>query len=442
MAREGTGSPAGQAPRLKREMDTLVRVNRFIASVTDLHELLRLVLRESEQLLDAEASTLFLYDDVNDELYFEIVLGDPEVVKKIQGVRVKVAGGHGFAAECAQSQRPINVPDAQQDPRHNKAADKLTGFTTRAVLAVPLVHQDQLIGVLEVLNRRRGGAFNDEDLRVMEIIANQAAVAIRNARLIESNIHHERLAAMGTAMAGISHGIKNILAGVQGSASLIEFSLSQDPVNLGMIRETWPILKRNEKRISDLIQDMLLYSKRREPDLMRSSVTDLLKEVYDLCLERSNLAGVALERSWPEDDLLWTALEAESMHDCVLNLVSNAIEATPSGDGAMVHLSGARSEDGKHIVIRVRDNGTGIPGQILKKIWEPFFSTKGKRGTGLGLAMTRKTVEEHGGQIAVVSTEGEGTMFTISLPVRDVPEAAATGADEQVESGPGARADR
>jgi signal transduction histidine kinase len=187
---------------------------------------------------------------------------------------------------------------------------------------------------------------------------------------------------------------------------------------------------------------MLLYSKRREPDLMRSSVTDLLKEVYDLCLERSNLAGVALERSWPEDDLLWTALEAESMHDCVLNLVSNAIEATPSGDGAMVHLSGARSEDGKHIVIRVRDNGTGIPGQILKKIWEPFFSTKGKRGTGLGLAMTRKTVEEHGGQIAVVSTEGEGTMFTISLPVRDVPEAAATGADEQVESGPGARADR
>jgi signal transduction histidine kinase len=431
MTLDPAAGPITEDLRSDRVLNTLVRVNQFLGSVTDLHELLRKILVESEGLLGAEASTIFRYDDVTDELYFEVVLGTPEVVKAIKNIRIKVSGGLGFAAECAAKRETIHVIDAQEDPRHNRAADEATGFTTGALLAVPLVRQDRLIGVLEVLNKRGGGAFDADDLRVMEIIAHQAAVAIENARLIQANIHNERLAAMGTAMAGISHGIKNILTGVQGSASLIEYSLEMDPVNLNMIRETWPILRRNERRISDLIQEMLLYSKRREPDLKNAGISDLLQEIYDLSLERANLCGVSLERGWPEDDDLTAAIDVKAMHDCVLNLVTNAVEATPSGEGSYVRLSAERSEDGTLIVIRVSDNGTGIPEQILKRIWEPFFSTKGKKGTGLGLAMTRKTIEEHGGQIAVVSTEGEGTTFTINLPIREVSDEAPSRAAEE-----------
>ncbi len=411
--------PAPADARAERLLHTLERVNRFIASVTDLHDLLIRIMEESERLLDAEASAVMLYDDVTDELYFEVALG--EAADEIKSIRLKVSEAQGIGGRCAHTREPINVHDAQADKRHDKTADTTAQFVTRSLLAVPLIHQDRLIGVLEVLNRCGGGAFDEDDLRVMEVIANQAAVALENARLIESNIRNERLGAMGTAIAGISHGVKNILAGMRGSASLIEFGLSQDPPNLDMIHETWPILTRNEKRISDLIQDMLLYSKPREPDLERASVTELCREIHDLCLERANLAGIALERECPEDEPLETAIDIKAMHDCVLNLVTNAIDATPSGDDAVVKLAAERSDDDKSILIHVADNGMGMPDHIQKKIWEPFFSTKGKKGTGLGLAMTRKTIEEHGGQIVLQSKEDEGTTFTIYLPLRDAP---------------------
>jgi signal transduction histidine kinase len=435
MALDPQVAPFTGKRRTDRMLGTLMRVNQFIASVTDLPELLRRIMQESERLLDAEASSVFLYDEVTDDLYFEVVLGEPEVVQRIRGIRIRVSEGKGFAGECALTRQPINCSNAQEDPRHNPAGDKLTGFKTRALIAVPLVHKEKLIGVLEVLNRRGGGAFDDDDLRIMGIIANQAAIAIENARLIESNIHNERLAAMGTAMAGISHGIKNILTGVRGSASLIEFALSQAPPNIDMIQETWPILVRNERKISELIQDMLLYSKRRDPELEGASICELCREVSDLCLERANLAGVALELDVPEEDPLETAIDVKAMHDCVLNLVSNAIDATPSGDEAFVRLSCSRADDGKHILIRVEDNGTGIPEQIQKKIWEPFFSTKGKKGTGLGLAMTRKTIEEHGGAISLLSKEGEGTTFTIYLPIREASRRAEPPSDAESAEG-------
>lgn len=398
-----------------RTLSTILRVNQFIASVRDLHELLFKIMEESEQLLDAEASAVMLYDEVTDELYFEVALG--EAADEVKNVRLKVSEGQGIGGKCALTRKPIVVNDAQRDERHDKTADQQSSFTTTSLLAVPLVHKGNLIGVLEVLNKRGGGEFNEADMRVMEIIANQAAITIENARLIEKSIHHERLAAMGTAMAGISHGIKNILAGMRGSASLIEHALGLEPANIDMVQEAWPILLRNEKRISDLIQDMLLYSKRREPELSDVSVTELCNEICATCLEQANLSGVALETRLP-DDPLNTALDAKAMHDCVLNLVTNAIDATPSGDDAFVRLEAMMGEDEKSVIIRVCDNGTGIPDQILQKIWEPFFSTKGKKGTGLGLAMTRKTIEEHSGQISVVSIEGEGTTFTIRLPLK------------------------
>lgn len=402
-------------------LETLLRVNQFIASVRDLHELLFKIMEESEHLLEAEASAVMLYDEVTDELYFEVVRG--EAADEVRNIRLKVSDGQGIGGKCALTRKPIIVGDAQRDERHDKTADQQSSFTTTSLLAVPLVHKGNLIGVLEVLNKRGGGVFNDADIRVMEIIANQAAITIENARLIEKNIHNERLAAMGTAMAGISHGIKNILAGVRGSASLIEHALGLDPVNMEMVQEAWPILMRNEQRISDLMQDMLMYSKRREPELSNVSITLLCKEICETCLEQANLCGVALETRLPED-LLNTAVDVKAMHDCVLNLVTNAIDATPSGDDALVYLEAEAGEDENSIIIRVCDNGTGIPDQILQKIWEPFFSTKGKKGTGLGLAMTRKTIEEHGGQINVVSVQDEGTTFTIRLPLKSVKEDA------------------
>ncbi|NUP88957.1 MAG: GAF domain-containing sensor histidine kinase [Candidatus Sumerlaeia bacterium] len=416
--------------RTERLLNTLERVSSFISSVTDLNDLLRQIMAESERLLEAEASAVFLYDEVTDELYFEVVLGKPEVVEKLRNLRIKVRGGRGFAAECADRRASINCPDAQEDPRHNRQADKLSGFITRAVMAVPMIHKEKLVGVLEVLNHRGGTAFDGEDLRILEIIAGQAAVAIENAHLIASSIRSERLAAMGTAMAGISHGIKNILTGVRGSASLIDHALQQDPVNLGMICEAWPILKKNEALISEMIQDMLMYSKRREPDLEDGSVVELCEEIFALCLQRALDSGLELRHRWPETDRLETAFDRKAMLDCVLNLVTNAIEATPSGDESYVELSAQASDDGKGIIVRVADNGTGIPEEILKKIWEPFFSTKGKKGTGLGLAMARKTVEEHGGHISVLSVEGEGTTFTIILPRRQAPRRLANGGDE------------
>lgn len=398
---------------VRRIVDALYRVHGLISDITDLHALLERIMEESKRVANAEACSLLLYDAATQELYFQVAqgeTGDQQALK--QQVRLRL--DQGIAGEAARSRRSINVPDATTDPRFYINADAISGFRTRSILAVPLLDRDTLVGVVELLNKEGGGPFTEADLRVMEMFAGLAASSIVNARLIEYNLRSERLAAIGEAVAGLSHYIKNLITGMSNSAELIDTGLREKKPEV--IDSVWPIFKRIVRRMSIFVQDMLAFSKPREPIREQCHVAALLSEVADTFrnLTPHKKINIAVDANGVTAPVY---ADTRAMFSCVLNLVTNAGDAVPPRDGT-IRLTAYTHPNGPDggLAIEVADNGPGVPEDVLPRIFEPFFSTKGSMGTGLGLAVTRKTIAEHGGDIAISRAPEGGALFTILLP--------------------------
>jgi len=234
-------------------------------------------------------------------------------------------------------------------------------------------------------------------------------------KLVES----ERLAAIGQTAAGLAHYIKNVINGLKGASYMLNTGLKRDRRDL--IEEGWETVELNIGRVSSLALDMLYLSKEREPEYGPTDVNDLIREIGRLMGETAAGRGVKLTLDLnPEIELLW--LDAQGMHRSILNLVTNAIEAfdeVAEVDRERVLTLRTIREDGE-LVIEVKDTATGIPPEVYPKLFTQFFSTKAGMGTGLGLAVTRKTIEEHGGRIQVASAWGQGTTFRIRLPYKAV----------------------
>jgi len=398
---------------MSRVVDALYRVHHLVAVITDLDTLLERVLEQSKAVAQAEGSSLMLYDPVQEDLYFRVVVGEQENTQVLMR-EVRLNLDQGIAGAAATTRETVNVADVEADPRFFRGADEASKFKTRSILAVPLLERDNLVGVLEVVNKVGGGPFSGLDQRVLEMFSGIVAASITNARLIEENIRAERMAGIGEAVAGLSHYTKNIISGMVASAELIEEGLEGS--NLEMVARCWPVLNRATKRISIFVEDMLSFSKPRKPFLEPCDVPALIDEVaqnFDALFTRKNVALI-LETNELQDAR--PLLDGAAIFRCVLNLVTNAGDAVPP-EGGEIRIVACRRED-EELEIRVEDNGDGVPEDMLAKIFEPFYSTKGSRGTGLGLAVTRKIILEHGGTIEVDSCASGGARFRILLPFR------------------------
>ena len=395
----------------QRIVDAFARVVQAIQDVTDVPHLLQTIMTESKVLLDAETSSLFLYDSERNDLYFDVVVGS--ITEEAKSIRVPLDKGIVGAAATERKTQVVN--DIATDTRHFQKVDKSSGFVTRNLVACPMIRNDRLIGVLEVLNHRGDHDFDEMDSTVLEIMAEHAAAAIENARLIQANMQAERLAALGTATASLAHYIKNILTPLKGSSTLIDLGLRTN--NSEIIEQTWPIMKRATTKISKLVQDMLTVSREREPEREAVDLGEMIEEIVKDSQERAAASGIELPLEL-DPDLPLASLDPSRLHDSILNLVGNAIEALQESgmQEGWVRVRASFDKEKKVIVVEVEDNGPGMPPHVCKRIFEPFYSTKGSRGTGLGLAVVEKTIEEHGGKLTLESEVGKGTKFTIELP--------------------------
>ncbi|MBI4558286.1 MAG: GAF domain-containing protein [Candidatus Hydrogenedentes bacterium] len=398
------------AREMQRIVDALYRVHHLISVITDLDTLLERIMEESKHVAQAEACSLILYDPVTEELYFQVALGetgDQQALKR--EVRLKL--NQGIAGVAAVTRESVNVPDVRRDTRFYRLADETSRFETRSLLAVPLVDRDKLVGVLEVLNKTDGGPFSEMDMRVLEMFSTVVATVIVNARLIEENLRAERLSAIGEAVAGLSHYTKNIITGMSGSVDLIDQGLEVD--NLEFLKKSWPIFKRSTKRIAHFVEDMLAFSKPRRPVIESCDLRMLIDEVAQTfwgLLIRRNLT---LEVN--TDGVTGPVLvDSRGLFRCLLNLLTNAADAVSQPSG-YIRVAACFTSD-RSLQLEVSDNGPGVLEVNFNKIFEPFFSTKGSQGTGLGLAVTRKIVKEHGGKIDVGRSPEGGALFRITLP--------------------------
>lgn len=240
----------------------------------------------------------------------------------------------------------------------------------------------------------------------------------------------ERLAAVGETVAGVAHGIKNILMGLEGGMYAVNTG-----IRLGddeRITRGWAALEQNVKRISEFMKEFLDFAKGRATAVAPVDPNAPARQVVDLYRDRAAQAGIRLELDL-QADLQPASLDEEGIYTCLANLVSNAIDACLVSDSKrqfVVTLSSR--EKGGTLVYEVSDNGQGMDYEISRKVFSKFFTTKGSdRGTGLGLLTTRRIVHQHGGRISFTSKEGEGSVFRIELPRDAMP---AVGGDEPSEA--------
>lgn len=394
---------------MRRAVGALYRVHSLLGAIMDPDALLVRISEESRTVASAEASSVMLYDAETDELFFQVALGDSgdqDALKR--EVRLKV--GQGIAGLAAQTRRAVSVPDVTKDPRFFSDADAASQFQTRSLLAVPMMDRDRLIGVLEVVNKVGGDAFSEMDEHVMAMFSSVAATAVVNARLIGQQIRNERLAAIGEAIASLTHHIKNIITGLGSSTELIQMALDRDNTELAL--RTWPVLKRNVARMSCFVQDMLAFAKPRVPVRRPADLTALVRDaaqsVKDALAARNAVLELNLERVTGP-----VSVDEDGIFRCLLNLLQNAVEALPE-TGGRVRVTASVTPCGA-LEILVADNGAGVPPEIQKNLFQPFFSTKGGRGTGLGLATSAKILKEHGGTLVLAPSES-GACFRMFLP--------------------------
>jgi signal transduction histidine kinase len=273
------------------------------------------------------------------------------------------------------------------------------------------IHDDVLLIALKRANERI-----ELKAKLKEYTENlERLVEEKSRKLLEA----ERLAAVGQTVAGLAHAVKNIAGGLTGGMFVLEKGIELK--NDKYLKEGWEMVKGNVGRIKAVALDLLNYAKEREPGWALCDPNRPAREVYDLMLPRARELGVVLELDF-DDALPMTWLDPDGMHRCLLNLVTNGIDSCVGMDCAVaegrvrVKTSG---EEGWAVVYHVTDNGCGMDEETRAKVFQRFFSTKGSRGTGLGLMIARKIVDEHGGVIAFQSEKGKGTQFTIRLPVRE-----------------------
>jgi signal transduction histidine kinase len=179
----------------------------------------------------------------------------------------------------------------------------------------------------------------------------------------------------------------------------------------------WKLVERNQARIDQLILDMLSYSKEREPAIEPTDLNQLCEDVLEMVRGRAGDRGIALE--WrPGTGLTAVPCDPDGIHRAVLNLVTNALDAVEDRPTPRVAVQAILEPDGAWAKVIVLDNGPGIPDEKADDIFKPFVSTKGGRGTGLGLPVSRKILREHGGDIVVQSVPEKGSKFTVRIPMK------------------------
>jgi len=231
----------------------------------------------------------------------------------------------------------------------------------------------------------------------------------------------ERFAAVGQTVAGLAHGVKNILMGLEGGMYVVNSGLQRNDNEL--VSSGWKMLQSNIDKISSVVKEYLQFARGgSEIDVQMVSPVAIAKDVLDLYQDLAKQSGITLI-SHLQDDIRKAPLDPEGIHTCVANLMSNAIDACVVSDKKRKRIELSCFEKDRTVVYEVKDNGTGMDYEVKKKVFSNFFTTKASgQGTGLGLLITRRIVFEHGGKVSFESTLGRGTLFRIELPRKRLPK--------------------
>ena len=229
-------------------------------------------------------------------------------------------------------------------------------------------------------------------------------------------VQSERLAAVGQTVSGLAHYVKNILIGLKGGSYVVDVGIAKNDTE--KLKTGWKTIKRNIKRIGDLTQDLLTYSKQREPEFENCVPNDIVNEIIELLKDFVASKGISISQEL-DTGIGEVLADPKTIHNSLLNIINNAIDACiDDEDISKKHEVKVKTymDKNNYFCFEVTDNGCGMDEDTQKQMFNPMFSSKGGKGTGLGLLVTGKLIEEHKGVIEIKTSPGEGSTFTIRLP--------------------------
>jgi len=403
--------------RRNRELDLLNRAGHTLSSTLDLDQVLITVLEEVRRLLGVVASSIWLIEPETNDLVCRQATGPQSEV--VRGWRLGT--GKGLIGWVARHGEPLNVPDTQVDERHFEGVEQRTSLGIRSILTVPLRVKQRVIGVIQVLDTDVS-RFKSADITLLESLGASAAIAIENARLIETlrqrtielEVRNEDLAAFAHTVA---HDLKNPLSYIVGFAEVLRedyATMSDEELQRCLHR-----IARSGRKMNDIIDELLLLAGVRQMEVeigpldMGAIVAEAQQRLADMIEEYQ--AEIVMPETWP------VALGYGPWTEEVwVNCISNALKY--GGQPPYVELGAEVQTDGM-VCFWVRDNGPGLMPEAQARLFTPFTRLDESRakGHGLGLSIVRRIVEKLGGRVGVESVVGQGSVFTFTLPGENEP---------------------
>jgi two-component system NtrC family sensor kinase len=402
--------------RARSNLQVMYRTALAVSHTLDIDELLGRILQLVFEWVEADRGCIMLLDPESKQLRSK--------ARRDRGVgaATSMAISRTILDYVLDRGEGVITSDAQDDDRFS-GGHSVVRTGVREAICVPMQGRYGTVGVIYVdttvplgeaieSGRRK---FTDEHLKLLVAIGHQAALAVEDTTYYSAMVQSERLAAIGQTIATLSHHIKNILQGIRGGSYLVDMGLEND--DLAVVRKGWDIVARNQNKISSLVMDMLSFSKEREPDPVPSDLVALVTDIVETVQQRAREIGATI-RWQPPAGLPRLLFDPEALSRAILNVVTNALDAVEERADPWVTIDVTCDTAARNVSVTVGDNGAGMSPEALEDIFNLFVSTKGARGTGLGLTVSRKILREHGGDIRVTSRPEEGSVFVLEFPLR------------------------
>ena len=393
-----------------KEYEALLQISYFVDSAMELDDILEKIVAITARTMKADICSIYLRDVQNEHLELRAAQGLSDELKSLARYRL----GEGIPGYALQHGQTVAISDAPSDPRY-KLPEGMDSSQDhwRAWICAPLVNREERIGVMSLRFKDKPD-FDATDRVLFETICKQIAIVVEKSRLYFDKIEAERMAAIGLSLSEISHSIKNILSNMQGGLYIVDSSMRSG--NMDRANQAWELLKRNNRKIADLVQNMLAFSRNTEMNLQLDNFNALINDVLETVDKSARSRKVFMDLQL-EADLQQVYFDYDNLYDAVLNLVNNAIQSVEKNrEDGRVTISTKLDRDNNQVELCVADNGCGISEEDKKNIFKLFFSTKGVQGTGIGLAVTQKIVKQHEGHIWFESHENESTKFFLRIP--------------------------
>jgi len=381
------------------KLNTLIDAAKSVNSTLDLDKLLDVILETAIRSIQSDRGTLYLVDELKGEIWSKALRGS-EVIE------IRLPLGKGLAGYVAKTGEIVNIPDAYNDPRFNPEVDKKTGYRTNNMLTMPMRNRDgKIIGVFQMLNKK-GGPFTPQDEEFLNALSIHASIAIENARLAQEMVNNERLSAVGRMASTIIHDIKNPMGTLRVYAQVMKKkSGNEEAAKMAdeMIHQV--------DRFVNMAQEILDFSRGVSATNMEETAFEEVMEGVLLFIEKDlTKNNVALERRLNFKGRV--RLDQDKIVRVFYNIASNARDAMANGGTLTVS-----TEDlGGMVKVEFTDTGTGMPDEVKRRIFEPFVTYGKKHGTGLGMSIVKKVVDDHKGKIEIDSELGKGTTIRLMLP--------------------------